>query len=1012
MSFVDDVMESSIRSKHTSTPPLHSSYQRVDSFEPQNNQSPRVVAEETPVVGGGVTGVTEAEGSTTGGTNKQTSHRSKHESAPAPPKGIAALGNRPRSSSSTKALLTMALLEAQSAVQKDNDGNISEALDSYSKAVTLLGKVMEAASTQDERERLKIIHDSYRFRMHLLATPPSLPTQQSVITPETNNERQSEGAMETQVVQSTLGTETAQNVQESRKIQSNDEEKPQATAPVEEYTKSTPPPRPPPPPPGSLDLPLSLKEALKEQGVTFDDPSPPLRPPTLGLPPLPMSPPPIPPRNPPPPPPRSPPPLASILGPAPLPPQSVAASASTSTIRSHAQATSVQMHAMPLNAMASVENTGASTTTAMTAISGGISQIAMVRKDAPPKQTKKNRAVSHGPPAAAPAPPTGEPKTRRLRAESASVGLSGTNNFSKLENTSNENGSSLARNRYRTKTFAGVPRTAQTDLEHQPQPQAHPSPTLPSQQQPQQQQLQQRRVRDKEQKPKFVILKSAPTVPLPPPPPRTSGPTTEPLQAADSTSAQSRDVSAMHAMPMSPLMSPPMSPPVPQVPPLRPNRVSAASKFTKSGTPTLTAAHMTFSSMGDGSNNGRPLSPPPTSPPPIIPVSPPLSPTNPGRRIRPLYQQLMPQPPIKSPEQQQQQQQQLPESQAEVQEQKQDGKEQKGQVEGLATLHEDEREESHSSESSSSHRISHSSASSVEKEASLTINSTMANQTQSTTKKGLESSANASADPDTLVEVWLPNLLNTSFATSKIFLDHLEQPSDSTPQDQVFLKGWYKSTQHGQEDIPPVPSMPPVPPLPAGYSQQSPEMQSVEQMQSPTTSTLPTSSTITTKASPLALSLESQQLLDTLSRATANAMAALESHSGAATTKPATRTQEAISPKLLPSRTISATTTATKIMDSNSSNSSNSDSNNNNNSPINANLKPNGSGSGNCQNNADTNTNSNNNSKGSSSNNQNSPTIAAPATMATTNNTGTGRELSLQDVISQDPFAGLKTNKP
>ncbi|KAG0284189.1 hypothetical protein BGZ98_006016, partial [Dissophora globulifera] len=51
----------------------------------------------------------------------------------------------------------MALLEAQSAVQLDNESNIAAAVESYGKAVTLLGKVMEATSAPEERERLKII---------------------------------------------------------------------------------------------------------------------------------------------------------------------------------------------------------------------------------------------------------------------------------------------------------------------------------------------------------------------------------------------------------------------------------------------------------------------------------------------------------------------------------------------------------------------------------------------------------------------------------------------------------------------------------------------------------------------------------------------------------------------------------------------------------------------------------------------------------------------------------------
>ncbi|KAH7042332.1 hypothetical protein BKA57DRAFT_495740 [Linnemannia elongata] len=80
---------------------------------------------------------------------------------------------RPRSSSSSKALLTMALLEAQSAVQLDNAFDIPAALDAYRRAVTLLSKVMDASSSPDEQERLRTIHDSYLFRIHLLSTPPT-----------------------------------------------------------------------------------------------------------------------------------------------------------------------------------------------------------------------------------------------------------------------------------------------------------------------------------------------------------------------------------------------------------------------------------------------------------------------------------------------------------------------------------------------------------------------------------------------------------------------------------------------------------------------------------------------------------------------------------------------------------------------------------------------------------------------------------------------------------------------
>ncbi|KAF8975887.1 hypothetical protein BGZ52_008506, partial [Haplosporangium bisporale] len=43
-------------------------------------------------------------------------------------------GSRPRSTSSSKALLTQALMEAQTAVQLDNDSDITGALEAYQRA--------------------------------------------------------------------------------------------------------------------------------------------------------------------------------------------------------------------------------------------------------------------------------------------------------------------------------------------------------------------------------------------------------------------------------------------------------------------------------------------------------------------------------------------------------------------------------------------------------------------------------------------------------------------------------------------------------------------------------------------------------------------------------------------------------------------------------------------------------------------------------------------------------------
>ncbi|KAF9175144.1 hypothetical protein BGX21_010460 [Mortierella sp. AD011] len=111
------------------------------------------------------------------GSDYKNSHHSNGSTGLMPPDQ-----NRPRSSSSSKALLTMALLEAQSAVQLDNDNDISGALDAYQRAVNLLSKVMETSNSADEQERLRTIHDSYLFRIRLLSTPPTptTPTNDSM----------------------------------------------------------------------------------------------------------------------------------------------------------------------------------------------------------------------------------------------------------------------------------------------------------------------------------------------------------------------------------------------------------------------------------------------------------------------------------------------------------------------------------------------------------------------------------------------------------------------------------------------------------------------------------------------------------------------------------------------------------------------------------------------------------------------------------------------------------------
>ncbi|KAF9584198.1 hypothetical protein BGW38_007250 [Lunasporangiospora selenospora] len=75
---------------------------------------------------------------------------------------------RPPSPSTSKTILTMALMEAQSAVQLDNLGDVPGALEAYSKAVVLLGKVMDSSSSTDEMERLRAINTQH-------APPPRPP---------------------------------------------------------------------------------------------------------------------------------------------------------------------------------------------------------------------------------------------------------------------------------------------------------------------------------------------------------------------------------------------------------------------------------------------------------------------------------------------------------------------------------------------------------------------------------------------------------------------------------------------------------------------------------------------------------------------------------------------------------------------------------------------------------------------------------------------------------------------
>ncbi|KAF8940373.1 hypothetical protein BGZ47_007780 [Haplosporangium gracile] len=57
----------------------------------------------------------------------------------------------------SKALKSLALLEAQAAVKFDNEGLLLEALEAYSKAVTLLEMVMKSTTSPEEYDRLLAI---------------------------------------------------------------------------------------------------------------------------------------------------------------------------------------------------------------------------------------------------------------------------------------------------------------------------------------------------------------------------------------------------------------------------------------------------------------------------------------------------------------------------------------------------------------------------------------------------------------------------------------------------------------------------------------------------------------------------------------------------------------------------------------------------------------------------------------------------------------------------------------
>ncbi|CAO1636943.1 unnamed protein product [Sympodiomycopsis kandeliae] len=79
----------------------------------------------------------------------------------------------------SKNVLTIALAKAQSAVTFDSSNNVPEAIHSYGQAVRLLSEVMERiaprqssrkrTTREEERRRLKVIHDTYADRIRLLS---------------------------------------------------------------------------------------------------------------------------------------------------------------------------------------------------------------------------------------------------------------------------------------------------------------------------------------------------------------------------------------------------------------------------------------------------------------------------------------------------------------------------------------------------------------------------------------------------------------------------------------------------------------------------------------------------------------------------------------------------------------------------------------------------------------------------------------------------------------------------
>lgn len=92
------------------------------------------------------------------------------------PEGLLPPNDAPLSS---KNVLTIALAKAQSAVQYDSSNSVPEAIHSYNQAVRLLQEVMQRiaprpsstrkTTREEERRRLKVIHDTYADRIRLLS---------------------------------------------------------------------------------------------------------------------------------------------------------------------------------------------------------------------------------------------------------------------------------------------------------------------------------------------------------------------------------------------------------------------------------------------------------------------------------------------------------------------------------------------------------------------------------------------------------------------------------------------------------------------------------------------------------------------------------------------------------------------------------------------------------------------------------------------------------------------------